>query len=104
MFKSVTAVTTSMRLPETRDLFSRELTFPVTCEQVVETVGDVELDAPDGGAETVGDVLGRCEVDEFDSPDELYDSLISFVSDRYIGRKFYDDRGTARGEGEEVSF
>jgi hypothetical protein len=94
-----------MRLPETRDLFARELTFPVACEAVVDSHGEVELTAPNGGAETIAEVLGRCPEEEFRSVDELYGALVTFVGDAYIGRKFYDDRGDQSAiDSEEVSF
>jgi hypothetical protein len=94
-----------MRLPEVRDVFARELTFPVRCETVVESLGDRELEAPNGGIETIAEVLERCPEEEFDSADGLYDALVTFVSDAFIGRKFYDDRGgQATDPDEEVSF
>lgn len=94
-----------MRLPETRDLFVREFSFPVTCETVEERIGDRELDAPNGESETIGAVLGHCQEEEFRSADELYDALLTFVGDAYIGRKFYDDRGAQPNEETEgVSF
>lgn len=82
-----------MRLSETRDLFARELTFPVSHEAVIETIGETELEAPTGQNETIGEVLSRCETEDFRSPDDLYGSLMTFVSDGFIGRKYYDDRG-----------
>lgn len=94
-----------MRLPEVRDLFARELTFPVSTDRVIDVVGDRELEAPDGTSETIESVLERCSESEFDSADLLYDTLISLVSDSFIGRKFYDDRGSQpMDEEEEVSF
>ena len=95
---------TAIRLPEIRDLFSRELEFPVTCEGVVDSVGDVELESPSGSAERIGTVLGRCETDEFSSPDELYGALVTFVDEAYVGRKGYDDRGSTVAHEEEMSF
>jgi hypothetical protein len=96
-----------MRLPETRDLFARELSFPADRETVVDTVGDETLEAPNGEHETIREVLDRSQRDEFSSADELYDTLIPFVSDGFIGRKYYDDRGgqlpTSEDE-EEVQF
>lgn len=82
-----------MRLPETRDLFARELDFPVTREVVLETVGETELEAPTGYNETIREVLERTDTEEFVSPDGLYGTLMTFVSDGFIGRKHYDDRG-----------
>jgi len=92
-----------MRLRETRKLFDRELSFPVTCEQVGAEVGHVEPEPPNGDPEALADVLDRCEVDEFRSADELYDAVVSLVGDQYVGRKFYDDRGAAPDD-EAVSF
>lgn len=71
----------------------------------MDEVGDRELDAPNGEAETIEEVLERCSEDEFDSADRLYDALVSLLSDAYIGRKYYDDRGSQPGQDEEeVSF
>lgn len=94
-----------MRLSETRDRFASELTFPVERDTVIDTVGDIELDAPYGDSESVADVLERDDRAEYESPDELYDALVAYVGDAYIGRKFYDDRGSnVEIDSEEVSF
>lgn len=94
-----------MRLSETRDLFVSELTFPVQRETVIEQLGDAEIDPPTGEPETVGEILGRDEERAYRSADELYDSLVGFVGDQYVGRKFYDDRGSNTAiDSEEVSF
>jgi len=94
-----------MRLSETRDRFASELTFPVEHETVLDSLGNVELDAPYGESESVSDVLERAGETEYESADELYDTLVTFVGDAYIGRKFYDDRGSnTEIDSEEVSF
>jgi hypothetical protein len=94
-----------MRLAETRDRFISELTFPVQRKTVIERLGHVEIDPPTGEPETVADVLGRTETRLFRSPDELYDALVAFLGDQYVGRKYYDDRGSNVGiDSEEVSF
>lgn len=82
-----------MRLPETRDLFARKLQFPATRATVMETVGNAELDAPGGDNKTIADIIDRCDTEEFDSADTLYDTLMTFVGEEFIGRKYYDDRG-----------
>lgn len=95
---------TEIRLSEVRDLFSRELTYPVECGTVVDATGDVQLASPTGATETIGDVLGRCEEDmTFESNDELYDTLVTYLGEDYIGRKGYDDRGSNPQRDEEVS-
>ena len=94
-----------MRLPETRDLFARELSFPVSADAVENHIGETELDAPTGQSETIGEVIDRSSREEFRSADELYDTLITFVSDAFIGRKYYDERGhSSQSTEEEVSF
>ena len=95
-----------MRLPETRDLFARELTFPTSSQTVIEAIGDEELQAPTGQSETIEEVLDRTSNEQYRSADELYDALMTFVSDEFIGRKFYDDRGTTpkSDDEEEVVF
>jgi hypothetical protein len=94
-----------MRLSETRDRFVSELTFPVQRTTVIDRLGDLEIDPPTGEPETIGEVLDRTDAAAFRSPDELYDALVTFVGDQYVGRKFYDDRGSNMGmDSEEVSF
>jgi hypothetical protein len=94
-----------MRLSETRDLFTNVLTFPVERDTVVEKVGEVTLYAPHGDDDTIAEVLERSSQTEFVSIDDLYGTLVSNVSDAYIGRKGYDERSGLEKEGhEEVSF
>ncbi len=94
-----------MRLPETRDLFARTLEFPVPRDVVIETVGSTELSPPDGESTTIGAVIERSDVEEFDSADDLYDTLMSLVGAQFVGRRYYDDRGSMpQDEENEVSF
>lgn len=94
-----------MRLAETRDLFASEFTFPVERSTVIERVGETPLEAPTGESESIADILEIADQAEYDSPDELFDALVTYVGDEYIGRKFYDDRGaTIQDDLDEVSF
>jgi len=94
-----------MRLSEAREAFATRLSFPTDRETVVEHVGDVTLEAPNGDDTTVAAVLDRVDTAEFASADELYDTVVTFVDDAFIGRKFYDDRGSQSGmQDEEQSF
>jgi len=83
-----------MRLSNARDRFVSEFTFPIKREQVLDTLGDVEIDGPTDDPETVSEVLGRADVESFDSAEELYDTLIGLMGSEYVGRRFYDDRGS----------
>ena len=92
-----------MRLPETRDLFVRNVEFPATKDSVIAAVGEAELDDPSGGTESIAVILDRTEVAEFRSADDLYDTLLSRVGEQFIGQKYYDDRGTTvKSDDEEV--
>lgn len=94
-----------MRLSTARDRFVSEFTFPVTREEVIEQLGDVEIEGPTNNPETVGEVLERTDEQSFPSPDALYDTIIASVGTQYVGRRFYDDRGSNVGiDIDEVSF
>lgn len=92
-----------MRIPETRDLIVNEITFPASRGEVEDAIGEVCLESPGGSEEELREVLNRCGVDEFESADELYDTVVGNVSGDHIGRKKYDDRGPSLGQ-DEVSF
>ncbi|MFQ3285016.1 MAG: hypothetical protein ACI9TI_002291 [Natronomonas sp.] len=94
-----------MRLSDARDRFVSEFTFPVERETVLKTIGDVEIDGLTDDPETVEDVLHRTNSEEFHSADELYDTIIGSIGSEYVGRRFYDDRGSNAGiDVDEVSF
>ena len=94
-----------MRLTDARDRFVSEFTFPVEQEQVLEAIGDVEIDGPTENPETVAEVLERSGVESFRSADDLFDTIIGSISSEYVGRRFYDDRGPNTAlDIEEVSF
>ncbi|QZP38482.1 DUF5789 family protein [Halobaculum magnesiiphilum] len=86
-----------MRLSETREAFADRLTFPIDRETVIERVGDVTLDAPNGENTTVAAVLDRSDPTTYESVEELHDTLVGLVDDAFIGRKYYDDRGDQTG-------
>lgn len=86
-----------MRLKETLGLFDDELEFPTDRDTAIDAVGDVEIEAPNGGDVTIGELLGRSETAEFSSAEELHQTLSTFVGDAFVGRKFYDDRGSQSG-------
>ncbi|MFP4632344.1 MAG: hypothetical protein ACOCT0_02085 [Halobacteriota archaeon] len=93
-----------MRLSEVRDLIVKEVSLPASCDDVVDSIGDVCIETPHGSEENIGSVLERCGEREFESVDELYDSVVGSLGEAHVGRKKYDDRGPSLGEGEEVSF
>ncbi|WP_411964219.1 hypothetical protein [Haloferax sp. YSMS24] len=83
-----------MKFRELSPFFESEFDYPVTSDLVVEKAGDVPIEAPDeDNSETIETILSRLGPETYASPGELYTTIIGNVSDDYIGRKFYDDRG-----------
>lgn len=82
----------------------KELEFPASVEEVVEAVGELCIETPLGGEEDLSSTLERCGEAEFNSVDELYDSIVGSVGREHVGRQRYDDRGPSLGDDEEVSF
>lgn len=69
--------------------------FPVTLESVIDDAGAVEVAAPEpADSETISTILERGGSTRYRSPSELVNDIMGNVSDCYIGRKYYDDRGT----------
>jgi len=86
-----------MHPTDTYDSFATEFSYPIGREEIIESAGDAEITAPTGTSESVGDVLDRVETRTFRSARELHETILSNLGEQYIGRKFYDDRGTNVG-------
>ncbi|WP_435366055.1 hypothetical protein [Haloarchaeobius sp. DYHT-AS-18] len=72
-----------------------ELSFPIDQHSVIEQLGATEIEAPDAQeTETISTIIGHVGQETYASADELFTTIIGNVSDEYIGRKYYDDRGT----------
>ncbi|WP_336339672.1 DUF5789 family protein [Haloarcula brevis] len=72
-----------------------ELSFPIDQHSVIEQLGATEIEAPDTQeTETISTIIGHVGQERYTTADELFTTIIGNVSDEYIGRKYYDDRGT----------
>lgn len=84
-----------MKLNDLPDWIESEFEFPVTRTSVLEQAGEIEIDAPDySDSETIATTLNRSGEEVYDSKTALLDAIHGNLSDEYIGRKYYDDRGT----------
>ncbi|WP_410766762.1 hypothetical protein [Haloferax sp. DFSO60] len=73
---------------------STEFSYPVTTQQVITQIGSIEVDAPDADdSETIETILEPLGGVVCDSPQDLFNTILGNLSDDFIGRKFYDDRG-----------
>lgn len=69
----------------------RELTYPIRTDELVELIGDTELELP-AGTETIGEVFDRLSSETYADPREAYTMFLSGLSAKAIGRKSYSDR------------
>jgi hypothetical protein len=84
-----------MELPFLHEWAVSNFEYPVSRETVIETVGDCRIEAPDSqSSETVTTVLNRGTESRFLSHTDLSDTIKCNLGDQYIGRKYYDDRGS----------
>ena len=94
-----------MKVNELAGFLEEELSYPIDRDQVILDIGDVELEAPDEGQTgTIGHSLERLNEESYTSPDELLHAIVGTLGDEYIGRKYYDDRGTNPEATEEPQF
>lgn len=87
------------RLTESNELrayFDEQLSYPVTLQAVREQIGSVTVVAPDSDeSETIETILENVDDDRYETVDELFETTVSRLPDAYIGRKYYDDRGSS---------
>ncbi len=83
-----------MEIGQLSDYLEEELSYSIGQSAVLEQIGSVMIDAPDAQeTETVSTIIGPLGDQTYDCAAELFETIIGNVSDDYIGRKFYDDRG-----------
>jgi len=74
------------------------LDYPTTNDELLDEYGDFELELP-GGSATLREVLGKREGGEeddevqYDSADDVRQSVHNFVGSDAVGREDYSDRG-----------
>lgn len=84
---------------ELRSYLGDELSYPVTLDTVRDRLGEVTVVAPDAdGSETLSTILDAVDDDRYETADELFETVVSRLPDAYIGRKYYDDRGSTLAE------
>jgi hypothetical protein len=88
-----------MRPTDTYDHFESTFEYPIDRDDVIDATGETYIPAPTGDSESIADVLGRSEQSTYDSPQALYETFLACLGEQYIGRKFYDDRGSNFGIG-----
>lgn len=80
-----------MRLNGTTELVE-PCSYPATMADVLETVGDAEVDLP-MGTERVAEAIERGGGDVFETAEDAHLAIYQGVSVRAVGRPRYDERG-----------
>lgn len=84
-----------MKPQQLHDQLEEEFHFPVDHETVLNRIGEIIVDAPDANdSDTIDEILSRDNDEIYESCDDLYESVFGNLDDDYIGRKYYDDRGS----------
>ncbi len=84
-----------MELNELPEVVETAFEYPVATTTVAETIGARTIKAPTvTKSERLTAVLDRTGVKTYESPEALMTAIRGNLSDEYVGRKYYDDRGT----------
>lgn len=73
--------------------------YPMDKEELLEEYGSEQIGLEEEG-ESLQEILGPVGETTYDSADEVFEDVLSNVSEEAIGRKNYSDRGDATGEQE----
>ena len=88
-----------MNVGDLSEFLEDDLAYPIDQSSVIEQIGAIEIEAPDNQeTETVSTIIGSVGQETYGSADELSTTIIGNLSEEYIGRKFYDDRGSNPAE------
>lgn len=79
-----------MRLNATNHVFVGH-NYPATAAELIADYGDSEIRLPNG-TETIGEILTRMGEDTYESSEAVRQALLTGVSHKAIGRRFYTDR------------
>ncbi|QWC19651.1 hypothetical protein [Halorubrum sp. 2020YC2] len=83
-----------MEYSDTERVVEQSLEFPVTRDAVIEQIGTVEIESPSGDFVTIREVLDPVDEEGYLSSDALYATIVGNLDETFIGRKYYDDRGS----------
>lgn len=81
--------------------------YPATGEELLAAYGDAELGLPDG-PHTLREILGKRESEQggeadvqYESAEEVHQSIFNMVGSDAVGREDYSDRGTSPTEADD---
>lgn len=66
--------------------------FPADSEEIRNALGEQIIDPPTGKSKTVNEILTNQPKITYNTPDEVYTTIVGNLDEAFIGRKHYDDR------------
>jgi len=81
-----------MRLPEIKEYIDSEVETPIEHETAIEQLNGEKIECPSGEGECITEALSMDETRKYKTSTEIYESVMCYLGDEYVGRKFYDDR------------
>lgn len=81
----------SLEVERLQELFDTD-SFPTTTDRVLEEFGDVVVEYPGGGSETLTDILETSGHEEYGTTDDLQLAVLNGVQRDAVGRPRYSDR------------
>ena len=86
-----------MNIDELCERITNRFDYPIEVETILEAYGDVKIDAPSvDNRRRVDDLLNHLDGVTFSTPRDLSELVHGHLTDEYVGRKYYDDRGPNR--------
>ena len=81
-----------MKLSEIKGYIDNRIETPIDSDSAVEKLGGTEIDCPTGDSECVTEALKMDETRTYETSTEIHNSVMCYLGENYVGRKFYDDR------------
>jgi len=85
-------LTISMEYRKAKPLIDQSIEFPITQENLVKQLGEVELTPPTGDPVLLSEILTQANEPTYMSAEMLYTTIVGNLDESFIGRKYYDDR------------
>lgn len=81
-----------MRLSEIKEYIDSEVEPPIEHDTAVEKLNGGKIECPSGDGECITEALMMDETRRYETSTEIYESVMCYLGDEYVGRKYYDDR------------
>lgn len=93
----------SLEIDNIHELFG-DVSLPRDTEEIVAEFGDVEVDYPGGGSETLEEILTTSGDETYDTVDDLQLAVLNGVQRDAVGQPRYSDRAYDQDPEESQSF